>query len=1224
MRSATSAARAMLGLIGLVLVLGFPLKTFCQTTEASDPFGFALQLYRDGMYLPAAEEFLSVAEASPNRELSEEAKLWAARSYCGAGQWPRAIALLEALTAGSMEKSRACAASFLLGRSYEKIGAPDRALDAYATLVGRYPDCPQQADAALRSGFLSLGLGQPARALAFYSRVGEASSDSVRMHAALGRARALASLGRREEAAAALEIVVESDRALIGCDLRLEAGQVYRELDRLTEAAAAYGRAAASCADSTRRFEAWVALGELQNRMEHWEEAGEARETAAGLVAGDKAVRQLTLAAEAYARAGLWEAVIRVFSAARSVGADLSPESMLTLAHAYREEEAFSAAVQTYSALESGAGEKEVLARARWEVAQTCLAAGWFRLAANSLERFWLLEPEHPRAPEALRLAGEILVDRLGRPAGAAEVFERVAAEYPYSPEAPEALLRAAGCWLQMAQVDRGRRAYERILAEHPTSPAAPPATEGTRLIEIYWDRDWEAARRRMEGGVPAEDPGRALFLGDVVFENLKDYRSARAHYGAALSVPEADPDGRLLYRLGVCSWRLAADPRGEVGSAESRAMIEEAARALGQVVSDHPGGRWAERSEWVLDRIALSSYTGEEEGRILLELELVERFLAKYPGGEHGPDAVMALGRAHERLARLGAGEHYVTAAEYFGQIPESDGARGTEALLATARCWSGAGRFDEAASRYARLRETFQGRSLLPELLFRHAESLRGAEADDEAVRLLGDLVETYPRSPWSTRAAIGLGDVLAASGLKARAAGFYERAIDRAVEPSLRERAELGLAECLGAMGKRAEATALLDALIFRARGRPVADRARLARGRVLERVGDLEGAAETYRTLIASTPSEDLEAEVWARLGGVLLAGGRDVEAAGALRAARAARLPEGFELSVLSNLALALYRSDRGREGDSVLVSLREKSAPDTTLARVVLERGRQRVRAGETAEGIRMFAMVMENFPADDLGYTARYEIGLCHLRAREYEEARDILRTIVDGNPGLGILADAWFKLGSTYYLTGEFERASASYRRVLELRPEGRLVREASFNLGLSLEKEKRWVEAAEVYRTLLARYPEYEERDRVAFKVGYALQEAGRYGAAIEAYEAARPGASPEIGAEIQFWMAECLVRAKDPQKAILAFLRISYLFPEQTMWAATGELRAAELYARAGSVDEARRIYGRVIERYGADSQWGLLAGEGMEALGPAQGLPAESEGDGSPR
>ena len=156
---------------------------------------------------------------------------------------------------------------------------------------------------------------------------------------------------------------------------------------------------------------------------------------------------------------------------------------------------------------------------ARWEIGDTYLAAGWYRLAANTFERFWLSRPRHPRSPEALRLVGEILADRLDRKASAAEVFERVASDYPYSFDAPEALLKGGQCWLEVGVTDRARAAYDQILKEYPTSHAAPPARESLEIVDVYLLEDWETARTRLE---EEAGDGRDQILAEVAFENLK------------------------------------------------------------------------------------------------------------------------------------------------------------------------------------------------------------------------------------------------------------------------------------------------------------------------------------------------------------------------------------------------------------------------------------------------------------------------------------------------------------------------------------------------------------------------------------------------------------------------------------------------------------------------------------------------------------------------------
>ncbi len=1208
--------------IGVLLGLSLPAPGCAQTIDASDPFRFALQLYNDKMYLPAAEEFLSLAQSSSNRARADEARLWAARSTYGAGRYERTVSILEPLLSPTVEKSKACAAMLLSGKALEAMGNMRGALNAYATLVGRYPDCPQHSEAALRSGLITLDSGQPRRGLGFFSKVGDESPDSLRVAARLGRARALTILGEDEQAAAVLDDIGKSSRWANACEVRLEAGRIYGALGRLNDAATAYGRAAVHCADSLLQFQARVSLAEVLELDEDWEGAGRSYESAAGLAGENGGADELLRAGVAFGKAGRWDDVIRVLGSARSLMGKLPSGSLLILADAYRRKAQYSNAIRMFSLVELRTDDASLQAHARWEVGETYVTAEWYRLAANAFERCWLMRPDDPRSPEALWLVAEILAGPLERKAGAAEVYSRIASDYRHAPEAPEALLKAGEVWLELGRVREARAAYERIRKEYPTSPAAESAEEGIGQIDVYLPDDPKAAFARLESDSGETGVLEPFLTADVAFENLKDYERAASRYRSlGAGDREKDPEGRALFRLGESLRRSAENPFETESDADRRRAREQAADVLARVVAEYPDSRWAGEAEWVLGRMRLASYEGEEEGRILLAVDLLETFVAErarpgepggHSGGERTVEVFFDLGEAHRRLAEMGAGDHFRTAAEYYGEVPESDRVFGSLAGLWSAYCWLGAGEFIEAGARFARLAGDYRNRPLLPELLYHQAECLYGAQKTEEANRVLQHLVEQYPDSPWGVRAAVRLGQVLASSenpASWAAAARSFEQAAGRAAPSVLQEQAQLGWGEVLGKMGRKDEAVVLLDRLVSEAKGRPIADRARLAMGRILQRAGDFKGAENTYRAVIASAPSRDLESEVWAGLGEVLMAMGRDAEAAEAFESAHSGNLSGPLRLAVLKSLALARYRSDGGARGDSALVALRAANPPDTTVARVALERGRYLVRAGNTEEGLRMFAAVMENFPADDLGYTARYEVALRHLNAGEYEEARSLLRAIVGGNPGRDVLGKAWFKLGSTDYLMGRYRGAADGFEEVLRLQPEGPLVREAHFNLGLSLEKLGEWARAAEAYRTLLARFPEYEGRDRVAVKVGYALQEAGRYEEAIAAYEAARPGAAPEVGAEVQYWTAECNARARNLEKAIVAFLKVGYLFPEQTMWAATAELRAAELYVRTGKAGEARTVYRRVLERYGVESQWGAMANEQLETLGP---------------
>ncbi|MCK4312618.1 MAG: tetratricopeptide repeat protein, partial [Candidatus Cloacimonetes bacterium] len=63
----------------------------------------------------------------------------------------------------------------------------------------------------------------------------------------------------------------------------------------------------------------------------------------------------------------------------------------------------------------------------------------------------------------------------------------------------------------------------------------------------------------------------------------------------------------------------------------------------------------------------------------------------------------------------------------------------------------------------------------------------------------------------------------------------------------------------------------------------------------------------------------------------------------------------------------------------------------------------------------------------------------------------------------------------------------------------------------------------------------------------------------------------------------------------------------FLKVGYSYQEFTQWAASAELRAGEAYVNMKKIDKAKRMYERIISKYGKFSQWGAEASKRLENL-----------------
>lgn len=98
--------------------------------------------------------------------------------------------------------------------------------------------------------------------------------------------------------------------------------------------------------------------------------------------------------------------------------------------------------------------------------------AGRYVLAVSGFDEVAAQYPESPRAPDALYWTGESLAAQ-GQHAAARRRFLEVTQRYPGSAKVPDALLRAALEAVELGQVDDAVRELRQLVAAHASSDAA-------------------------------------------------------------------------------------------------------------------------------------------------------------------------------------------------------------------------------------------------------------------------------------------------------------------------------------------------------------------------------------------------------------------------------------------------------------------------------------------------------------------------------------------------------------------------------------------------------------------------------------------------------------------------------------------------------------------------------------------------------------------------------
>ena len=140
--------------------------------------------------------------------------------------------------------------------------------------------------------------------------------------------------------------------------------------------------------------------------------------------------------------------------------------------------------------LKSGAGDPPdeadlAMAEAAYQKGVDALKTGSIEGGVSQLRRFVEDWPKHPRADNALYFIGVGLMSQQDF-AGAAQQFERVAAQYPAGDAMVDSMLKLGECRLRLNQPQLAKSTWEKIVFTFPGTAAASQAQ--TRLAALPQD----------------------------------------------------------------------------------------------------------------------------------------------------------------------------------------------------------------------------------------------------------------------------------------------------------------------------------------------------------------------------------------------------------------------------------------------------------------------------------------------------------------------------------------------------------------------------------------------------------------------------------------------------------------------------------------------------------------------------------------------------------------
>jgi TolA-binding protein len=307
-----------------------------------------------------------------------------------------------------------------------------------------------------------------------------------------------------------------------------------------------------------------------------------------------------------------------------------------------------------------------------------------------------------------------------------------------------------------------------------------------------------------------------------------------------------------------------------------------------------------------------------------------------------------------------------------------------------------------------------------------------------------------------------------------------------------------------------------------------------------------------------------------------------------------------------------------------------------------------------RLRGGDVAGFIQEAREFTAGNPDHPLALTLEFQLAEHFLSHQQYEEARASYAKVLAHRASPELADSAQFRMAEIESLLGRHREAAKFFQELIVRFPESRLRGDARLRLAQALSASGDCRQALEEYRLFLRGFPRHGLVVRALFEAGTCARRLGDDGAAgeffsalvgqepsgvlaaqshwelaemakargelrtaLEHMEKALAGGSRELRPRAQFALGEILHSLKEPRRAIVEYLKVAYLYPQEKALSDQALVRVAGIYEELGERGQALRIYQK-IEAESGNPALRRMAQERIGALLEGERAPARRE------
>jgi len=696
-----------------------------------------------------------------------------------------------------------------------------------------------------------------------------------------------------------------------------------------------------------------------------------------------------------------------------------------------------------------------------------------------------------------------------------------------------------------------------------------------------------------------------AFRLGEIYYNDIKDYKSAIAQYTTAINAGLSDTLRITAYHHRAISYQMLA-LSGNVSN-------DEAAKYLTEFMQLYPNTKWSDDVALRLFKVNIKGKKDDDIKRIALA------FLTNYPTSSHKDFVLMQLGDVSLKNGL------YRDAINYYSQIISpiqtgQSGAIGTKSNLTDEVVSRDVLRYASTYSRgfsYFRLNElknaaadfqtylkNFPNGHFTAEVMIKLAEIARRNWDFKTALSLYQQIIEKYFYSNVADDAEVAIGDTYLESGAYDNAIVQYQRLIQNRDSDIFNPGRETGdftykIAVAYEKKGDKENAKRYYQLYVASNKSGPHLYDAYYALGELYRAEGNIDMAASYFKQASKQTGGRGGRdvAELFFNNGRYQEAITEYTVLAGA---ASSQQDREYYE----SRIIVCYYRLDNLNEAKKNVAEFKSKyEKTDDYLAEFEFEYGTYLYRQKQYDGALKIFEKVVDDYEETKFAAWAAYWIGNVYVSVGRNQDAIEQFNKVIKTYPSSEALPRVYLALGDIYFRAEKYEDAMNNYRKVVDNPGKaGDILLYGMNNLIETYQAMGLYDGALELTRKFIAKFPNDESIPDKRVKIGILYEKLGYYDQAIVHFQKLLDEANRDLEAEIRYYIGECYFYKADYQQAILEFLKVPYLVTKKTKidWTATSLYMSGQSYEKMGKYDQAIGMYQQIINRPGIDEAFKAAA------------------------